>query len=380
MFVVHFQLWFQNRRTRLRKMPQLSPVKPVVGDTSPTLSSGIVGTTSAVRQPRTFSPIVIKPRAGSSASSSSGGSSPSPKSTAAENNEIPAAEEKCSQPLNVSDSSTESCEDSQPSTKTEVKNKDEYKAMTMTTLPPDHPFCKLTHGSSSRPKRKAVKENNMSLQEPPAKMPRREPQFQDQSPPSRIARRRSSQGEMMTSRQQPVPAPAPAPSVHTLNQLPVGFVPAWPGSLPIAAPVPVPLLSNQHDKVKSKSHNNNINVNVSDDVDAPLDLSKKSEKSEKAKQKVNETEKSESRPIKDNHAPRLPPPTRGLPMVPPTPYYSFPFMGIPSHVHPFAPPTGSVAAPFMVPMYPGALPGMYGNPMGAFYGQTPICSGVQKSS
>ena len=357
-------------------MPQLSPVKPVVGDTSSTLSSGIVGTTSAVRQPRTFSPIVIKPRAGSSASSSSEKSSPSAKPIPADHTEIPAAEEKCSQPLNVSDSSTESCEDSQPPTKTEVKNKDEYKAMTMTTLPPDHPFCKLTHGSSSRLKRKVAKENNMSLQEPPAKMPRREPQLQDPSPPSRIARRRSSQGETMTSRQHP--APAPAPSVHTLNQLPVGFVPAWPGSLPIAAPVPVPLLSNQHEKVKSKSHNSN--VNVSEDADAPLDLSKKSEKSEKAKQQVNETEKSESRVIKDNRAPGLPPPTRGLPMVPPTPYYSFPFMGIPSHVHPFAPPTGSVAAPFMVPMYPGALPGMYGNPMSAFYGQTPICSGVQKSS
>ena len=46
MFVVYFQLWFQNRRTRLRKMPQLSPVKPVVGDTVASLSSGIGGTTS----------------------------------------------------------------------------------------------------------------------------------------------------------------------------------------------------------------------------------------------------------------------------------------------------------------------------------------------
>ena len=158
MFVVYFQLWFQNRRTRLRKMPQLSPVKPVKGDTAASLTSGIVGTTSAVCQPRTFSPIVIKPRAGSSTSASSGKSSPSPKPISADHTEILPAEEKCSQPLNVSDSSTESCEDSQPPTKTEVKNKEEYKAMTMTTLPPDHPFCKLTHGSSSRPKRKVAKE------------------------------------------------------------------------------------------------------------------------------------------------------------------------------------------------------------------------------
>ena len=364
MFVVSFQLWFQNRRTRLRKMPQLSPVKPVVGDTTTLMSSTTGG---AVRQPRTFSPIIIKPRTDSSASSSSGRSSPSPKLAAADNTETPAVEEKCSLPLNVSDSSNESCEDSQPPTKTEVKNKDEYKAMTMTTLPPDHPFCKLTHGSSSRPKRKMVKENTMSLQEPPAKMPRREPQFQGPSPPSRIARRRSSQGEMMTSRQQP----APAPSVHTLNQLPVGFVPAWPGSLPIPAPVPV---SNQRDTAKSSSHN------ISNDGDAPLDLSKKSEKSEKAKSQVNEAEKSESRMTKDSRAPGLPPPTKGLPMVPPAPYYSFPFMGMPSHIHPFAPPAGSVATPFMVPMYPGAMPGMFGNPMGAFYGQAPICSGIQKSS
>ena len=353
-------------------MPQLSPVKPVMGDTTAYMSSTTGGTTSAVRQPRTFSPIVIKPRAGSSASSSSGRPSPSSRLPAAENTETSAAEEKCSLPLNVSDSSNESCEDNQPPTKTEVKNKDEYKAMTMTTLPPDHPFCKLTHGSSSRPKRKIVKENNTSLQEAPAKMPCREPLFQDPSPSSRIARRRSSQGEMMTSRQQP----APAPSVHTLNQLPVGFVPAWPGSLPISAPVPV---SNQRDTVKSNNHNNS-NTNVSSDADAPLDLSKKSEKSEKAKQQVNKAEKSESVVTKDSRAPSLPPPTKGLPIVPPTPYYGFPFMGIPSHIHPFAPPAGSVAAPFMVPMYPGAMPGMFGNPIGAFYGQTPICSGVQKSS
>ena len=400
--LLRLQQWFQNRRARLRRMPALSPVKPVAGSTLAPLTSTAEGTTTACAppQPRVFSPIVIQPRATSSASSSSSRarSSPPPKPITDDTDTAPTADDKSSLPLNESNTSalsTDSCEENHPQTRTEVKNKDEYKAMTITTVPADHPFCLLTHKSSNskqQNKRKAVRDSPaVMFHEPPSKMLRREAPLQGPSPPgSRPARRRSSQGEgaVTTPRQQ-----QPAPSVHTLNQLPIGYVPAWPGALPVPAPLPLPALSRHTAPIHSTA--TNISTAPKDDTDAPLDLSKKAQKSEKPKQDAEEEKKQEKKDLgvtKDILPSRLPPPAtasaaaKNLPMFPPSPYYGFPFMGIPSHIHPSfsAPqPSGSVTAPFMVPMYPGAYSGMYGNPMDALYRQhsQAICSsGSQKPS
>ena len=360
-------MWFQNRRARFRKMPLLSPVKSLGGSTH-TSNAITDGTNSIVRQPRTFSPIVIQPRA--SSSDSSARSTPSPRPSTGIKTSTPAVGDRSFQPLNISNSSTESCDENLPPKKTEVKNKDEYKTMTMTTLPPDHPFCKLTHSSSTGSKRKAVRDNVMSLHEPPRKMAIREPMSSFSA--FKSAKRRSSQ----YGAQQ-------APSPGTLNQLPVGFIPAWPASLPLASAFTPPANS---DNNKSTKNNNNVSTNKKDSG-SPLDLSKKPVKSEdpenvkeENKKKDDEPTVTETRrqPTKDIRPhPHTVPATGTVPMIPP--YFGFPLMGMPTHVNPFMPPTGTGVTPFMVPMFAGAYPGVYSNPS-TLWAHHSAPSNAQKSS